>query len=221
VRNIGIYLGRVNRGYADKSPKLNFFLAFWFYIWYKTASNRRNPKMEPMPLKRRRPGRPKVGEGGRTGEFVGFRCPAHLKAEIEKAAAANGRSVSTECQFRLAQSFVAGETLADATRLAEQTAYGKAGTTFLRVLRRILRARMASAMNRGPHVPLVDEENWLSDPTEFAALEREITHVLERLRPAGDPLSLTGESPENRVDRLLVALKMIEPPAEWAEEDAP
>jgi hypothetical protein len=176
--------------------------------------------MEATAQKRRR-GRPAMGEGkGRQAEFIGVRVPRWLKEKIEQQAQIHGHSISRECSDRIEQAYAAGATLADAQRLAEQTAYGEAGTVFLRVMRRILRARMASAMNRGPHVPLVDEENWLSDPTEFAALEREITHVLERLRPAGDPLPLMGESPENRVDRLLVALKLIEPPVEWAEEDA-
>jgi hypothetical protein len=69
---------------------------------------------------KRRRGRPKIGEGGRTGEFVGFRCPANLKAQIERAADVNGRSISAECSFRITQSFIASETLTEATWMAQR-----------------------------------------------------------------------------------------------------
>jgi hypothetical protein len=174
--------------------------------------------MEPMPLKRRRPGRPKVGEGGRTGEFVGFRCPSGLKEQIEKAAAAAGRSISTECQFRIAQSFVAGETLAEATQLAQRLAYGKGGGGLLNLIGRLMR--------HGPAVADLDIEDedhdWTRDPLAYRIAETEITHMLALLRPEGDPLSKPErEAAEDRVEKLLVGRKMIEPPAKWDREDAP
>ncbi len=42
----------------------------------------------------------------RTGAYCGFRCPADLKNQLETAAKANGRSLSTEIQFRLEVTFV-------------------------------------------------------------------------------------------------------------------
>jgi hypothetical protein len=156
---------------------------------------------------RRRTGRPKTTIREKPGEYIGFRAPSELKAALETTATAAGRSLSTEVQFRLAQSFRGGETLDDALQMA----YGPQGAELLRLLGRITRGAPGA---RGMDI----EDDWADDPTAFSIAERSIKHALERLRPAGDPLPLTGESPEGRVDRLLVALGKIEPPAEWRED---
>jgi hypothetical protein len=80
--------------------------------------------------------------------------------------------------------------------MAERMAYGERGAELLRLLGRILR--------HGPGVRGMDvEDDWMADPTAFHVVEREITHALQRRRPPGDPLPVEGESPENRVERLL------------------
>lgn len=38
--------------------------------------------------------------------YVGFRLPHELKRQLEAAAAANGRSIAVETQFRIQRSFV-------------------------------------------------------------------------------------------------------------------
>jgi hypothetical protein len=167
--------------------------------------------LKPMPLKRRRPGRPKIGEGGRTGEFVGFRCPATLKEDIEKAAAAAGRSISTECQVRIGESFTIWRALGEGLQFSDERTCGKKGAVALRVLRRILRS---SPILCGMDV----EDDWFSDPTAFSVFERQVAQFLLRSKPPGESKPITGESPENRIDRLLVAERMIEPPEEWKEE---
>ena len=54
---------------------------------------------------KRRPGRPRSRPDEEPGQFVGFRAPRELKNRLEATAAQNGRSISTEAQFRLEQSF--------------------------------------------------------------------------------------------------------------------
>jgi hypothetical protein len=61
---------------------------------------------------RRRPGRPRVRDKpGLPAQYVGFRASHELKEQLEKAAAASGRSLSTEAQFRLEASFRDDEAL--------------------------------------------------------------------------------------------------------------
>ena len=50
--------------------------------------------------------------------YVGFRAPLALKSQLEAAALVNGRSLSTEAQIRLEQSF------RDETLIAELEARG-------------------------------------------------------------------------------------------------
>jgi hypothetical protein len=55
---------------------------------------------------RRRGGRPRTREKrALPASYVGFRVSNDLKERLEKAAAASGRSLSTEAQFRLENSF--------------------------------------------------------------------------------------------------------------------
>lgn len=61
-------------------------------------------KVKETPDRRR--GRPPSPDKVETlGEYVGFRSPRELKAKLERAAQDAGRSISTEAQFRLEQSF--------------------------------------------------------------------------------------------------------------------
>ena len=165
---------------------------------------------------KRRRGRPAAGEGqGRQAEFIGVRVPRVLKEKIEQTAAAHGQSVSRECQARIEQSFIAGETLAEATQIAQRLAYGEQGAMLMQLFGRVLR--------HGPRVVGLDIEDgdWTKDPMAYRIMETEITHMLSLLQPVGDPLPDTErEAAKGRVERLLVGLKMIEPPSKWLEEDA-
>lgn len=69
--------------------------------------------------KGRRRGRPpSPDKAEKPGEFVGFRSPRELKAKLERAAHDAGRSISTEAQFRLEQSFETDELFAGPTTRA-------------------------------------------------------------------------------------------------------
>lgn len=147
----------------------------------------------------------RVADEQRASDYVGFRCPRELKGWLTDAAAKSGRSLSTETQARIEQSFLEGNAL--------RLAYGPEGAELLNLLGQLLR--------HGPGARGADiQSNWPGDPIAYSIIEREITHALKRLRPPGDPLPETDRSPEERADRLLVHLgmKMIEAPAEWAEE---
>jgi hypothetical protein len=151
---------------------------------------------------KRRPGRPRTRTTEQPGDYVGFRCPRQLKGWLEIAAADSGRSLSTEVQARIEQSFLEGTAL--------RLAYGPDGAKLLNVLGQLLR--------HGPGAAGADiQSNWPTDPIAYSIMEREITHALKRLRPPGKPLPATNKSPEDRADRLLVALKLMDPPDEWKE----
>jgi hypothetical protein len=157
---------------------------------------------------KRRPGRPRVriADEQRASDYVGFRCPRELKGWLTDAAANSGRSLSTEAQVRLEQSFLEGAAL--------RLAYGPEGAELLNILGQLLR--------HGPGARGADiQSNWPSDPIAYSVIEREITHALKRLRPLGDQLPETDKSPEERADRLLVALDKIPVPEEWKEDIGP
>ncbi len=60
-----------------------------------------------MATEKRPVGRPRTRNiKGVPGDYVGFRAPRELKEQLEKSAAKNGRSLSSEAQFRLNQSFM-------------------------------------------------------------------------------------------------------------------
>jgi hypothetical protein len=45
--------------------------------------------------------KPTAAKRKRPGEYIGFRAPPKLKRALEASAKENGRSLSTEVQFRL------------------------------------------------------------------------------------------------------------------------
>lgn len=72
---------------------------------------------------KRRPGRPRLHpEGEAFTDRIALRAPPSLRARVDAAAEANGRSVSTEVQFRLERSFIQEEELTIARQLADATA---------------------------------------------------------------------------------------------------
>src|SRR5437016_8009288 len=101
-----------------------------------------------MNKEKRRPGRPRSRPDEGPGQFVGFRASRELKNRLEAAAAENGRSLSTEAQFRLEQSFRNADYFDQATDLA----YGPRLAALLAVIGR--------AMNEiGRHAPF--PTNWM------------------------------------------------------------
>jgi hypothetical protein len=57
--------------------------------------------------------------------YVGFRAPSGLKAQLEATAAANGRSLSSEVQFRLERSLRTESSLTEALLLLLGTTEGE------------------------------------------------------------------------------------------------
>src|SRR4051794_23704862 len=89
----------------------------------------------------KRVGRPRIRpESEGAGDYVGFRAPRELKEKLAAAAAASGRSLSTEAQFRLERSFEREQLVADLLGQALALRYGAAFASILRDL--------ATAMDR-------------------------------------------------------------------------
>jgi len=123
---------------------------------------------------KKRPGRPRTRTTEQPGEYVGFRCPRKLKGLLEDAAAASGRSLSTEVQVRLENS-VRDQRLFDEALDIE---YGDGTAGIVALLREIIKL-VASTATRGA--------TWMSHPVTFDQVIQAINLALDTLRPPGDP----------------------------------
>jgi hypothetical protein len=140
---------------------------------YKTTSHstKETEKMVDQ-MEKRGVGRPRTRpEKPRAGDYVGFRVPSELKAQLENEAKRNGRSLSTETQSRLEQAFKNETTLLFE---AWGMAYGAQGRDFLRLIGDVIR-----------HAPIGPD--WLNDPAEYALVAAELTEIINNstLRPQG------------------------------------
>jgi hypothetical protein len=128
----------------------------------------------------KRVGRPRTRENDGPGEYVGFRASKDLKEKLEAAAHNSARSLSSEAQFRLEQSF-----RDESTRegFAEMF-YGEVGAGLLKVFGEAIQIVTILANTQSKVSPGKDE--WLSSPAAFDAVDSAIRQILDRLRPAGD-----------------------------------
>ena len=127
-----------------------------------------------MSETKRQVGRPRMrpAEEG-AGDYVGFRAPKRLKDDLSKAAAASGRSLSTEAQFRLEQSFAEFAYPAEIAALAELIA---------RVMTEA--GELITGMNQlAGH----GSRTWLTDPYAYDQAVKAASHILEMSCPPGAP----------------------------------
>ena len=147
--------------------------------------------------KPKRRGRPPSKGDESMGDYVGFRSPRDLKKKLESAAAAAGRSLSTEAQMRLDLSFRD----LDAFDKAIELSHGRQIAGVLMLLGRVMR----DAGAHGAHLSTgTIDGNWLADPFAFDQVAKAVTTALEAFRPAGEltpPAGYDGEQAE-RVARL-------------------
>jgi hypothetical protein len=143
-----------------------------------------------MADEKRRPGRPRRLENG---DYVGFRAPRKLKAQLVEAAAAANRSISTETQVRLESTFRDENALDLAIDLAHGPRVGAVAMLLAGLMRRASDWADAAA-NRAP-----GEGDWLSDPYLYSQARQAIERVLDVLRPPGD--AVVPKWPDG-VDRL-------------------
>lgn len=71
-----------------------------------------------MDTPKNRGGRPRTTPPPTTGDFIGFRVPASLKRDLESAATAAGRSLSSEAVVRMEASFRHDRGIMDALTFA-------------------------------------------------------------------------------------------------------
>jgi hypothetical protein len=130
---------------------------------------------------KKRVGRPPSKGKSGPGEYVGFRAPRELKAQLEEAAHAAGRSLSSETQFRLERSFLD-------VGLIEQILdmlYGPKLAGLLMVIGRVAdQAGEQSAALISPTADMTSE--WFDDPYPYQQAEKAISEVLRFFRPSGD-----------------------------------
>jgi hypothetical protein len=133
---------------------------------------------------KRRVGRPRTRTDEAPGDYVGFRAPRNLKDKLEAAAARAGRSLSTEVQFRLENSFRNERLLDEALDIA----HGRQTAAFLQVLAETVRhasdhAAWITALAGHEETRPAD---WLLKPYLFEIVARHLTRAIEALRPPGD-----------------------------------
>lgn len=122
---------------------------------------------------KRQVGRPKTRADEAPGEYVGFRAPRPLKEQLAAAAAAAGRSLSTEAQSRLERSF--------SQQSIENLFSGRAGAILARVLITVfLDSGERLAVAKGLPV-----ENWLTDEESYEAAM--VSLILDMWRQRPDP----------------------------------
>lgn len=127
---------------------------------------------------KRRVGRPRVRHDDAPGEYVGFRAPRALKEKLETAAEVAGRSLSTEAQFRLQESFRDDEQLPASLKRI----YGPQLAGLLLLIGEILRdaGRVAGFKSTGT---LRGADEWFDEPKAFNQATEEIKIIIEALRP--------------------------------------
>jgi TraY domain len=132
---------------------------------------------------KRRPGRPPTRTDEGPSEHVGFRASKGLKEQLEAAAAASGRSLSTEAQFRLERSF-AGEDSAGLWLLLAGLDHVVGHLGVVAAVISHLAAVPAGVRTIAPADNAVS--NWLRNGFAFDQACEAITLILEALRPEGD-----------------------------------
>jgi hypothetical protein len=146
-----------------------------------------------MSQAKRGPGRPRRSQREGPGDYVGFRASRDLKERLAWAAARTGRSLSTEAQFRLEESFRSEDLL---PRLLD-LAYGREAAGLLLLIGECMR-------DAGPHAAFFAGEgvagNWTAHPWSFRQIKEAITYLFEGLQPPGTseavtPSLVTGSPP--------------------------
>ena len=105
-------------------------------------------------------GRPPLSPGKRRGASMGFRPTPTIRAELEKAARANGRSMSHEVEARLERSFVE---------------FGKEETFLVARL-------LANAIHT---IEAVTGKNWMDDLEAHRQTQEACKNILDAFRPPG------------------------------------
>jgi hypothetical protein len=134
-------------------------------------------------LAAKKPGRPRT-RGVFEGERVplGLRVTADVKAKLDQAIAASGRSQSQEAEFRIEQSFAEQRSLLEALDLA----YGRELAWLMLWMGEVMKdsGRLAGLIASGT---LEGAQNWFSNPYAFAQAVESAKTMLEAISPAGDP----------------------------------
>ncbi len=131
-----------------------------------------------MAEEKRRIGRPRSRpEDQGSGDYVGFRASRELKGKLKTAAAASHRSLSTEAQFRLEQSFLNEKILDEAFNMA----YGRVNSGLILLIGEIMKTATQSSYHHGNY------EHWLDDAPTFRRTVKVLNELFSALRPAGDP----------------------------------
>jgi hypothetical protein len=134
------------------------------------------PKRYEPPSKPR--GRPPI-YGDRVP--LGLRVSEKIKAKVDDAAKASGRSLSQEAELRLENSFQAENAVFDALDLA----FGRHLTGLILAMAHV--AQITGT--RGLMLSRWDFEGcdtWLSDPYCFDQVVQGVTFLLEQFRPSGE-----------------------------------
>lgn len=115
---------------------------------------------------------------------LGLKVTSEVKAKLDHAAQASGRTQSQEAEARLERSFQNEDLLPQLMELA----YGRQAAGLLIILGRITRdAGSAAAFYSKGTLEAV--ENWMNEPWAFEQVRLGIMAALDGLRPEGEPIA--------------------------------
>jgi hypothetical protein len=136
---------------------------------------------------------------------MGIRVTPELRNQLLASAEASGRSITSEMELRLENSFRSERYLDEALDLA----FGRQATGLLKAIARVM-------VDVGPHAAMAKNgsfesaANWLSDPFAFDQAAAGISALLAGIRPQGDSASPAGDHAqmgEMMAVAVLIALK--------------
>ncbi len=130
----------------------------------------------------KRVGRPKKAPTSGERVSLGLRVTAEIKTRLDQAAESAGRSQSQEAELRLERSF-------HNQALVNEVLEAMFGKPLAATLLTIGRAMDHAGRTRAFHETgtLEGASTWFDHPGAFDQAVQGATHVLERLRPSGDP----------------------------------
>ena len=142
----------------------------------------RTPEGIKKPSEVKRPGRPTKTPKPATRVSLGLKVTPDIKMQLDAAARESGRTQSQEAEKRLEQTF------RDQSLLIEVLG-GMFGKPLAMTLLTMGQAMKMSGQQAGwldKHTSAAIDD-WFYSPVAFDQAHEAATHLLERLRPAGDP----------------------------------
>jgi hypothetical protein len=138
---------------------------------------------------------------------LNMRTTFELRSNLEAAAAASGRSLAQEAEFRLERSFLGRQVMSDAMELA----YGRGAAGMLLVIGEIMNLAHITAYAATSNFR--DSHEWWNNPYAFDQTKKGIDVVFDALKPEGKieiPTPVKGSRPHHEHFGELQAMSLLD-----------